>query len=334
MKPMAVVVSVGACTAVGLGARQTGFLLRAGAAGMALSPLLDRQGERVTMGLVPTLDPLLYGPARALELATKALLEALTPLPEAARGVRAKLVIALDERSAQRREGGVVPADVATRVLRRRALPFLPELKAEALPRGPAGLGAHLPTLLDELDQGAVDLVVLGGAHTDYDPETIASLEDQGRLYTSANPNAVLPGEAAAFAVLARPDLAHRLALPARAQLLSLGAAHDAARPDNDEPAFRAAGATVAVRKALAPLAEKGHRVGWMLSDVNFELYRLHEWQALLVRTSEHWCEPCQLDAPSQLAASAWRHGYAPHDVALSLVGSETGERAAMVLTR
>ncbi|HEU4538721.1 MAG TPA: hypothetical protein VFS00_31585, partial [Polyangiaceae bacterium] len=326
MSPLAVLVGAGACTSVGLGARQTGFLLRTGAAGMAASPLLDRQGERVTMCLVPTLDPLLYGPARALELASTALLEALAPLREAAPGLRAKLVVALDESSARRGADGSVPADEAVACLRRRALPCLPELRAEALPGGPAGLGALLPSLCDELGRGAFDLAVVGGAHTDYDPATVAALESQHRLYSPANPNAVLPGEGAAFVVLARPELARRLGLPARAQLLALGAAHEAARPDNDEPAFRAAGATVAVRKALAPLAARGLRIGWMLSDVNFELYRLHEWQALMVRTSEHWCEPCQLDAPGQrlghlgaatlplhlaLACTAWRHGYA-----------------------
>jgi len=86
-----------------------------------------------------------------------------------------------------------------------------------------------------------------------------------------------------------------------------------------------------------------------MVSDVNFELYRLHEWQTLMVRTSEHWCEPCQLDAPSHrlgnlgaaamplhlaLAFTAWRHGYAPHEVALSLAGSDGGERVAAVVQK
>jgi len=102
------------------------------------------------------------------------------------------------------------------------------------------------------------------------------------------------------------------------------------------------------VRKAAAELVDEKLRVGWMLTDLTFEMWRVYEWQAMLVRTQHVWGEPQRMDAPAQrlghlgaaamplhmvLASEAWRRGYAPHPLAFSLAGSDSGERAALLMS-
>ena len=133
---------------------------------------------------------------------------------------------------------------------------------------------------------------------------------------------------------------------PVRARLHSVGKGFEKAGPDNDESSFEALGLTLAVHSAAAPFQASKVRAGWALTDMTAEAHRVNEWQAMFVRTQRYWCEPQWIDAhahklgrlgaaamPVQIAiaATAWRHGFAPHAVALSMVGNDTGERAVTV---
>ena len=86
VRALAAVVAVGAVTPVGLHAVDTGFSHRAAAAAMREAPLVDAEGEPITMCFLPTLDPWMTGAARVSALATRALDEALEALGPAARG--------------------------------------------------------------------------------------------------------------------------------------------------------------------------------------------------------------------------------------------------------
>ena len=85
-----------------------------------------------------------------------------------------------------------------------------------------------------------------------------------------------------------------------------------------------------------------------MLTDLSFETFRHLELQAAFTRTQRHFCEPQQVDSPAQrmgnlgaaamplhvaLAVEAFRRGYAPHPFAVSLAGSDGGERAALLMS-
>jgi 3-oxoacyl-[acyl-carrier-protein] synthase-1 len=348
VKTLAVVVSVGAYTPIGLTARDTGFLLRTGASGLTEGALVDANEEPVIMCVVPTLDPRLVGPGRALQLARPAMEEALAAVGDVAASLKMTLVIGVDEDLAQKREDGVVPASIVVSMLHKRARELAPATTVEVCARGSAGPGFVLSDLLASLASGQVDAVLLGGTHSDHDPAIIASLEEKGRLYTSGNKDALIPGEAAAFALLMRPDIARRHGLPALAQIHGVATGWEKATPDNDHPRYEAIGMTVAVKKAGAPLAEEKLTAGWMLTDMSFEMRRLYEWQAINIRTKKLWGPPYWIDTPAQrmghlgaaaipmhlaLASIAWRHGYAPSPIAMSMTGSDPGERAAILLS-
>lgn len=363
MKTLGYVLSVGARTSMGLDARQTGFFLRTGMPSVRTAPLVDSVGEGVTMGFDPTLDPYLVGEARAAELAKAALAEVARPLFGFGRQLRVKVVLSLDE--PRLLPGGFSMQADATGLLGSLLAPAIREHfgepTIEVVARGAGGSARPLQTALAELERNAYDAIVFGGVHTDYDPVTIAWLEETGRLYSAANIDAVLPGECAAFALIGQRTLGSRVqrtpsrepdALePRRGSLEPLARIHaidfgwEDVGPFNDKSAFGATGLTNVVRGAARALPSE-MKVGWGIGDHAFELFRIYEWQSMITRTQGVWCEPMLHDAPAQrmgnlggaahplslvVGAEALSRGYAPAVVGLTYAGSDCGERSAIL---
>lgn len=332
-----IVVGAGARTALGLDLPQTSFLLRAGFTAMGPASL-GPEGETVTICKQPALEDDCYGATRAIALATPAIGEATAPF--AGLTPRVKLVLCLDSRP----EAEAEAEEVGRAVLA--AAPWSPSLEISL--RGGAAACLALPGALAELGR-RLDLVVLGGVHSDFDPRAIARLLASGRLYADDNLDAVLPGEAAAFVVIASPEFARASRLAPLARIDGVGAGVEPARFDNDEPAAPARGATEAMRAASASLEAERARAGWVLSDVSFEAWRLREWQTVFLRARSVLGPPFVIDnvahrlgalgaasAPlfTALACQAWRAGHAPSPRVLALMASEGGERGAICLSR
>ena len=113
--------------------------------------------------------------------------------------------------------------------------------------------------------------------------------------------------------------------------------------------AFWAVGLTAAVRQATEGLAAEGRTAGWLLTDLTYEMRRQYEWQSVWVRAQKVLGLPYIIDAPAQrigylgaaamplfvsMAATAWKHGYAPSPLVLALAGNDGGDRAAVVLEK
>jgi 3-oxoacyl-[acyl-carrier-protein] synthase-1 len=332
------VVSVGAKTAVGLNARQTGFLIRAGFPAMTEAPLANAKGEPITMAFVPTISGDLTGAERLSALARGPFEEAIAPLGD----LDADVYLAIDE--------GCEDAPVAAHMLQAMVKRAMPAARVRVEARGEAAPAAFVPEALQALqalDARRASAVVIGGVHSDYDPRVIAALEASGRLFSSDNLDARIPGEAAAFFVLMRAQDAARRRLRPLARLIGAGAGRERARPDNEEPAYEAFGLTAAVRQASEPLAAGDLRAGWMLTDITSEVRRVQEWQSVFVRAQDVLGRPYHIDSPAQrigylgaaalplfvaMAATAWRHGYAPSPIALAVAGNDGGARAALAL--
>lgn len=348
LTPLATVVAVGARTTIGLDARDTAFLYRSGSAGMTEAAILDSEEEPITMCLLPTLDPHLVGPERVVSLALPALAEALAPLGQGRAALRGKLALILDDHLAVPDEGGAVPAGALAGALGQRLGEIgAGDLAMELNTRGPAGAGFVLAEGIAALQQGALDYLVLGGVHSDYDLPRLRSLEYQARIFTPTNLDSLIPGEAAAFAVLMQPDVARRSGLPARAHVCAVETAYERARPDNDEPTYVAAGLTTVFQRLGAHLERVQARAGWLLTDLTFEMWRLNESMAVWARSSAFVGEPNLIDSPAQrmgylgaavmplqlaLAAEGWRRGFAPSNAAIAYAGSDPGERAGVLL--
>lgn len=345
---MSVIVGTGAFTPFGLNALQTSFLLRTGMPALTWSPLADQNGEPVTFGLQPTLDPEKTGAARVLDLALPAFDEAVARLVPFADRLRVGIVLSLDEELAPR--GGWAANDPGSWLVdafERHTRGRFPQSKVTVIARGAGGPGQVLPDALAALGRYEIDLLVFGGAHTDYDPARIRWLEGQGRLFTVSNLDALVPGECAAFVALMAPDVARRAGLEALGRVAQVASGFEEATPDNDLSAYEAKGLTAAVKAATRPLVGEKRQAGWMLTDSTFEMRRIYEWQSVVTRTREVWGEPYTVETPAQrmglLAAAAlpllmvqaaegFSRNFAPHPVAVLLTGSDGGERTAMVM--
>lgn len=346
---LADVLGVGARTSVGLTARHTAFLLRTGAAGFHEAPLLDSNEEPVTFGSVPTLEPLMVGADRVLRLAKPAMDEALEPLAslgDRAAGLRLHVVLGLDGHLGLKVGTAPSQADVMAVTVTEHLRKRFPAVKVEAVARGEASPGLRLAAACEQLAKHEVDVVLLGGSHSDYEPEIVQKLSSLNRLFGAGNINGVIPGELAAFVLLGTPAFARQHDLPARAHLHSVGIGFEKANPDNDESAFEAAGLTLAVKTATAPMEADKLQAGWMLTDMTAEAHRIYEWQSAFVRVQKYLCHPQWIEAHAHklgrlgaaalplhvaMAVTAWRHGFAPHGLVLSTVGSDSGERVATV---
>jgi 3-oxoacyl-[acyl-carrier-protein] synthase I len=343
VKTRAVVVGAGARTPIGLDAQATGFLYRASCIVMQEGPLLDPDGEPVTICALPTLDPRVTGMTRLLDLALPVLDETLAQIGSACTRLRAKLLLCLDEAFGARGVANELSSTAA-----RRAGAHFAEVTVSLCARGPAALGMVLDDALGEIERNQVDVLVVLGAHTDYDKDRVAALAAACRLFRPDRLEALIPGECAACVVIVKPALARARELSARVRLHATGTGWEKARPDNDESAFAATGLTAALRKVGETLSEDGLRAGWLLTDLTSEPFRYYEFSAALARTQRYLCEPQHADSPAQrlgylgaaamplhlvLAAQAYRHGWAPHPIAISLAGSDAGERATLLLS-
>jgi 3-oxoacyl-[acyl-carrier-protein] synthase-1 len=343
----AAVIGAGAFSALGLTSLQTAFLLRTGMPGFGPSALADTKGEAITFGVLPTVDPRVLGAERAIELALPPLGEACIPVRPHAENMSVAIVLALDEWLAKPAvRGEPAPAVAIVRAVETRARAMFREVKMIPSLRGGAGPAFVLPEALASLERGEFDLLLFGGVHTDYDPVRLRTLEARGRLFTVENLDALIPGEAAAFVALARPDIARRAGCEAFARIEGVGSALEEATPDNDRSAFEAKGLTRALRALEKPLA--GRVAGWMLGDLTFEGWRLSEWQAAIVRTRKQWGNPYHVELPAQrmgnlgaaalpllasIATEGFRRGSAPAPLAIAFAGTDTGERGTLLLS-
>ncbi len=349
MKPRALVVSVGARTSVGLNASQTAMLFRAGAAGMAMAPLVDVDGDQVTMCLQPTLDPLMVGWERAAMLAEPALQEALQPLQGRVDGSKVRFALCLDARygAASRASEEAAQAAALTAQINDRAHRLLPGLDLEVVARGHASGALCMADILRSLEAREYDAAVIGGVHSDYDPGWIKHLSAQGRLFKPDNLDSFVPGELAAFVVLMREDAGRRAGLSPLAGVVSVATGMERATPHNDVSAFEAIGLTSTIRTVAQPLLDSGMTAGWAITDLTFEQRRVFEWQSMLVRTRKVWSDPYVVDSPAQrigqlgaaavplgmtLVAMGWQSGAGPAPIAVVYAGSEAGERGAVLL--
>ncbi len=338
-----IIAGVGARTPLGLTSTQTGFLGRAGMVSLQEAPLPDGEGRPFTMGLVSVVPRELRGTERVEALTGPALEELFSELGQRLAGARLRLHLLADEPM------GAFSVDTASLelALRRQARALHgTDAAVEIHAAGTGGGAAVLTTIQQRLEQGACDAVLFGGAHTDADPSRIEALTASDRIFSPDNRDGIIPGEGAAFVLLTLPATARALGLPVRAVIQAFSAGFEAARPDNDHPAFEAKGLTLAVRRALN---EANAQAGWLMSDLSSELFRLHEYQAVSARSQDLLCAPQVMEAPAQrigdqgaaslplhlaLAVEAWRRGYAPFPRLLTTTGSDSGARTAVVVAQ
>ncbi|WP_224244447.1 beta-ketoacyl synthase N-terminal-like domain-containing protein [Hyalangium gracile] len=277
------IVGAGAVNGLGFDAWQTWAFWRAEATAMAETPFRCGNGTRATMVTARTLPPRALGVERMTALALGAL-EQLVPTLEKLRGNGARAMwLGLPERYGP--DASPEHAAEYRRLeqhLKQWCDQKLGGLEILPVPQGHASL-ACAAEAFSEVAAGRVEVAIVGGVDTYYAPDVVDELLEQERLFDGKNLNSFIPGEGAAFLVLARPRTAQRQGVPTLAHVDAVATGQEPGAMFDEAPCT-GSGLAQAMRAATSGLSAAGRRLEWLLGDVTNESYRTQEFQLALPR--------------------------------------------------
>lgn len=205
----------------------------------------------------------------------------------------------------------------------------------------PAGRAAALQAIrlaAEALEQGHVDLALVGGADSWVSPRALLWLRDNGKLAEYPRRTGMMPGEAAGFLALERSERARSRGARIYARVTASSGRHE---PAAYGEASNALALAQAVRAVWSEVLDQ-HIL--MLTDQNGERYRATEWcfaepKALNRYETMQWLTPANCigdtGAASGAATLAWaatalHRGYARTSQALVWGASDEGAREAV----
>jgi 3-oxoacyl-[acyl-carrier-protein] synthase I len=324
-----VIAGHGARTPVGLSAPGSAAAVRAGISRIREHPfLVDAVGDKVMGAYDGVLEPRLFGVKRLLALAASALAEArgrlATPVP---------VFLGLPER-----RPGFGERELA-RV--REGLAQLPGVGHLSLfPEGhAAGLAA-----LDAARRAGHEVCLVGGVDSYFDPDAIEWLDDHQQLARADIRSGLVPGEGAAFLLLADERVAKSQGWPVLARVRGSGVGRET-KLIKTPAVCLADGLRAAIAAAAGGLA--GEHINDVICDLNGERYRTEEWGFVCLKPPARFDDPAAFRSPADcwgdvgaasgplfavLACQAMTRGYARGPRTLVWASSEAGLRAAALI--
>lgn len=298
------ILAIGMATPVGLCAAQTAASVRCGIGRLNVSHMPDGQGDMLVMGLADdeNLPPL----AEALEdedlsprhvsmarLGGAALAEALAtepvqPFP---------LLLGV----AEAREEAKYP--VGQEMLRFLALQTGRPLDVARSRVYAQGRAAGLCALADGIamiERREVESLVVGGVDSYLDYFYLRALGAEGRLKAGAVSDGFVPGEGAAFVLIAAPGTARRHSRRALAIVDGVGLGREPGHRYSDEP-HRGEGLASALRALFAAVPERcpAGRIGCVWAGLNGESFWAKEWGVAAVRSAARFADPLRVEHPA-----------------------------------
>lgn len=321
------VLDVGMSTPLGLDARQSSLLLRAGKGQPRQSPFIGADGNTIGTIRCQRLEDTSLGYDRFVALGRPALREALA-LDERSRTDPTVLLLALPEpyEGDDPRLGGELLHDLATNA----QLTLDP--RSTVVRIGSAGFAA----LLARAATFGNDVrVVVGAIDSYHDHARIRHLDRGFRVHSARAGNGFIPSEGAAFA---------HVSTSKRKGVEPLGGVQwVACAEEPDEQPFMARALTKLLRDERLPTP-----VPWLISDENGENHRIREWTFAIARNHARFeagrtlhfrphGEIGDLGAASgaiylAYACMGFQLGYAPARSALIVTSSEGAERGLFVV--
>jgi 3-oxoacyl-[acyl-carrier-protein] synthase-1 len=337
------IVGAGAHTSLGTSLPASCSALHAGFDAFREHPfLIDKTGEHPVVARIPHLDEAADAAARLAELATPAAEEALAPLL----GISPAPVISIFGALPGERPGFTVSD---SQEVRKRLLDTLNKhypMKAMEVVIGEntAGMEAFAKGFR-EIAPGKAEFCLVGGADSYLHPETLEWLDYHDRLHSRTNRWGIIPGEGAAFCLLASAEAVGKYNLESVGAVVGVGEA-------NDEPAYReedirtGKGLSSAVGKVLETLPEE-EKIDRTICDLTGEIWRADDFGFTVTRLSDRFIDPSRVMAPASawgdtgvasaplsvgVAMHAGLRGYASGPYTLVCTSSASGERVALLL--
>ncbi|WP_426746001.1 hypothetical protein VZQ01_36965 [Myxococcus faecalis] len=287
-----VIVGTAAWNGLAFAPYQTWAFRRAELSAYAETPFRAPNGKRVTMAPIRTLPTRDSGAERLVPIATRTLTQLLTNLEELPPNATVALVLCLPERMGERtQEGFATQRRQVEKALVRRLEERDVRPVVHVVPRGHASLAFALIEAGEALRGRKVDVALVGGVDTYYDPEVVQTLIDQQRIFDGENLDTFVGGEGAAFCALTRTDVAKRTKWPVLARLDTVATDVELATQDNDVPCMAAA-LTRAGRVVSERLREERRTLDWWLSDMTAEELRVHEFKLAWPRVAHDVMPP------------------------------------------
>jgi 3-oxoacyl-[acyl-carrier-protein] synthase-1 len=339
------IVGVGARTPVGKKAAPTAAAVRAGIVGLGDHPfMVDSVGDLMPGALDAEIDPRIMGPRRFLLLAESALREACEPL----HGVRtlppdAPLYLGLPEV-----RPGFTAQDAAQISSGMSQLEGLPVklTKVTVFTEGNAAGLSALAKAMEHMNQGGVDMCLVGGVESYFHPDTMEWLDENRQLANSVSRSGFIPGEGAGFCLLATEPARGRMGLKSLARLRAVAVGKESKLIKTAEMCF-GEGLTATVREAVSGLRLPNERINDIICDMNSERYRAEEWGFVCLRISQFFDDPTAYQSPAEcwgdmgaasgplfvmLACKVAERGQGKGSRTLLWASSELGWRGAAVL--
>jgi 3-oxoacyl-[acyl-carrier-protein] synthase-1 len=323
------VVGVGIVSAVGLSAAETAASVRAGTARFAETTMMDKRFEPfVTAEVVEDgLPELAEGlrqvgltarEARMLRLATPALTECLRALPEGE--PPPGLTLALPETETTRPLDG---AAFLTRLAQQTGRRFDSERSSAAL-RGRSGGISAIGLAADQIRSGGARFALAGGVDTYRDLYVLGTLDMEQRVKSGSNMDGFIPGEGAAFVLLASPA-----AGPGLARISAVSSGEEAGHLYSKEP-YKGEGLALTVQQLVDSGAFAGP-IQEVYSSMNGENHWAKEWGVTRIRGNGTFATEHGMHHP---ASSCGDTGAAsgPLMVGLASLGLRQGYRRGPVL--
>lgn len=339
-----VIVGVGARTHAGLTPLQVTLAARAGKMRSHESHMIDKRGEPMAMCRAPWIADNVFGWDRYVALASSSLAMAAHPWLASQR-LRTQtpapipMVLATPPRSREDYDPRVAK-DLLGKLADDSGVP-IDLAKSTIVPQCRGGGVAAYAQALTLLAQS--EAVIVGGVDSYFHPDVLEALDTGFRLHSLDAENGFIPGEAAAFTVLARRGSVSGMHL--YGQILGASVRAEPRPYGNEEPCH-ALGMTAAIKEAVHAVGVTSRRVPWALTDVANERHRVDEWQLAFGRCFRVFTPDVVHDQPLLKtgdvgAASAalllvmacvrWQIGAAVGDAVLIGTHSDASERGALL---
>ena len=281
------IVSLGACSPIGLSARMTLAEMATGTVRFAETEVHDVACRPVRASRLKLLDP---GSPRTERMVSLGITAVRDCLGGAGGRLEASvpLVLALPEQGS----GGAYQKDTLLEALVRAASPVrLVVAEARLFPQGRAGFFRALAVAADLLQSREAPAVLVGGLDSMGDSDSLAHLARLGRTLGRANPDGLIPGEAGGFLLVVNGACLRALGLAPRGWVLSVATGREP-HPFLSEGPSVAKGLTDVFRQLRQQFPRGGRRVDTVLSCQTGESFWSTEFVRAYLRNAALMPEP------------------------------------------
>jgi 3-oxoacyl-[acyl-carrier-protein] synthase I len=268
-----VVLDTATINGLGTNPHQTWAFRRAESTAFVGSPFRLPNGKRVTFARVRQLEPRMMGAARLDALAERVLGDARAMIERLPREARIGVVLCLPERLS-----GEDRRAARSRIERLMVSRVNNTSEVITIARGHASLGYGLIEVAERMRERKLDFAVVLGVDSYYDADVMDDLVMRQQILDSDSHDAFVPGEAASLLVLARQEVARRLALSFCATIESVGTGEEVATTDNQVGLLGLGLSRIAVA-LCKKLKQEKQRLAWWISDATGETFRIQELQ-------------------------------------------------------